>query len=78
MGNLRSPEPQLSRRVRKLRFNPPESLLRRLSPISRNRNIGDEVLRVIASSPEWLKSYSVKKNLVENPKTPVTLAQRPC
>lgn len=44
--------------------------------ISRNRNISDEVLRVIGSTPEWLKSYSVKRNLVENPKTPVLLAQR--
>jgi hypothetical protein len=44
--------------------------------ISRNKNIGDEVLRVISTTPEWLKSYSVKKNLVENPKTPVTVATR--
>jgi hypothetical protein len=44
--------------------------------ISRNKNIGDEVLRVISSTPEWLKSYAVKKNLVENPKTPVTVATR--
>jgi hypothetical protein len=44
--------------------------------ISRNKNIGDEVLRVISSTPEWLKSYAVKKNLVENPKTPLTVATR--
>jgi hypothetical protein len=44
--------------------------------VSRNRNIADEVLRVISATPEWLKSYAVKKNLVENPKTPVTVAQR--
>lgn len=44
--------------------------------ISRNKNIGDEVLRVISSTPEWLKSYAVKKNLVENPKTPVPTATR--
>lgn len=44
--------------------------------ISRNRNIADEVLRVIGNTPEWLKSYSVKKNLVENPKCPVSIAQR--
>jgi hypothetical protein len=44
--------------------------------ISRNRNISDEVLRVIGSSPEWLKSYTVKKNLIENPKCPVTIASR--
>jgi hypothetical protein len=44
--------------------------------ISRNKNIGDEVLRVISTSPEWLKSYAVKRNLVENPKTPVPVATR--
>ena len=44
--------------------------------VSRNRNISDEVLRVIGNTPEWLKSYAVKKNLCENPKTPVTIAQR--
>jgi hypothetical protein len=44
--------------------------------VTRNRNIADEVLRVVGSTPEWLKSYSVKKNLVENPKTPVTIAAK--
>jgi len=44
--------------------------------ISRNRNISDEVLRVISASPEWLKSYQVKRNLVENPKTPVSVASK--
>ena len=44
--------------------------------ISRNRNMSDEVLRIIGSTPEWMKSYTVKKNLVENPRTPVMIAQR--
>lgn len=44
--------------------------------ISRNRNISDEVLRVIGSTPELVKSYVVKRNLVENPKTPVMIAIR--
>jgi hypothetical protein len=44
--------------------------------ISRNKNIGDEVLRVISATPEFLKSYAVKKNLVENPKCPVPAAMR--
>jgi len=44
--------------------------------ISRNRNMTDEVLRVIGSTPELVKSYMVKKNLVENPKTPVMIATR--
>jgi hypothetical protein len=44
--------------------------------LSRNRNLADEVLRVISSTSEWLKSYAVKKNLVENPKTPLPAATR--
>lgn len=44
--------------------------------LSRNRNLSDDVIRVIASTPEWLKSYTVKRNLVENPKTPVMIASR--
>ena len=44
--------------------------------ISRNKNVSDEVLRAIAASPEWLKSYAVKKNLVENPRTPPILSAR--
>ncbi len=44
--------------------------------ITRNRNISDEVLRIIATTPEWMKSYTVKRNLVENPRTPVLVATR--
>jgi hypothetical protein len=44
--------------------------------ISRNKNIATEVLRHISETPELLRSYAVKKNLVENPKTPVNVASR--
>lgn len=44
--------------------------------ISRNRNMTDDVLRIIGTTPEWVKSYTVKKNLVENPRTPVMIATR--
>ncbi|MFO0757634.1 MAG: hypothetical protein U0359_14150 [Byssovorax sp.] len=44
--------------------------------ISRNRNMSEDVLRVIATTPEWTKSYGVKRNLIENPKTPVMIATR--
>lgn len=44
--------------------------------ISRNRNMSEDVLRVIATTPEWTKSYSVKRNLIENPKTPTTISTR--
>ncbi len=44
--------------------------------ISRNRNINEDVLRIIGTTPEWLKSYQIKKNLVENAKTPIMISQR--
>lgn len=44
--------------------------------VARNRNVPEEVLRVIGSTSEFLKSYTVKKNLVENPKTPVMISSR--
>lgn len=44
--------------------------------IARNRNVPDEVLRIIGTTPEWLKSYAIKRGLVENPKTPILIATR--
>ena len=44
--------------------------------ITKNRNISEEVLRLISSDGEWMKSYQIKKNLVENPKTPSLTAQK--
>jgi hypothetical protein len=40
------------------------------------RTVSDEVLRTIAGSKTWTKSYGVVHNLVRNPKTPAMLAQR--
>ncbi len=44
--------------------------------ISRNRNVSEDVLRILGTTPEWSKSYSVKKNLVENAKTPIMIASK--
>ncbi len=44
--------------------------------ISRNRNVSEDVLRILGTTPEWAKCYSVKKNLVENAKTPIMVSQR--
>lgn len=44
--------------------------------ITKNRNISEDVLRIIGTSGEWLRSYSIKKNLAENPKTPTMMAIR--
>ncbi len=43
---------------------------------ARSRNVCDEVLRIIADSREWTRSYQVKLALCANPKTPLASAMR--
>ncbi|MCK8601241.1 hypothetical protein [Desulfoferrobacter suflitae] len=44
--------------------------------IAHSRNIHEDVLRKIAASREWIKLYPVRVALVQNPKTPMTIALR--
>jgi hypothetical protein len=48
----------------------PEAVL-----IARNRSVSVDVLRILATTPAWMKCYQVKKHLVENSKTPISIAQ---
>ncbi len=45
-----------------------------IEAIAKSRSVAEDVLRQIAGSKEFLKSYSVKHNLVANSKTPVPIA----
>ena len=38
---------------------------------ARNTNLSDQILRQIASNPEWMKSYNIKVSIVSNPKVPI-------
>jgi hypothetical protein len=42
--------------------------------IGQMRSINEEVLRIIASNRDWMKKYSIMKNIVMNPKTPLALS----
>lgn len=42
--------------------------------LASNRSVASDVLGVIGAKPEFVKRYTVKKALAENPKTPVMLA----
>jgi phosphoribosyl-dephospho-CoA transferase len=44
--------------------------------IAGNRQINDDVLRHIANKKEWMKNYQIKLALVNNPKTPLSIALR--
>jgi hypothetical protein len=42
--------------------------------IAKNRNISDDVLRIVSKNREWMKNYSIVYSLVANPKTPAGIA----
>jgi hypothetical protein len=44
--------------------------------ISTSRQVSDEVLRIIAMNKEWTRSYQIKINLVQNPRTPLAFSSR--
>lgn len=44
--------------------------------IAANRNVIDDVLRIISRNREFTRSYQVKLNLVSNPRTPFTFSSR--
>jgi hypothetical protein len=47
-----------------------------ITAIAKNRNVPEEVLRIIATTAEWMRSYQIKRNLVENPKCPQMIAMK--
>lgn len=47
-----------------------------IEAISKSRQVAEDVLRQIAQTKEWAKSYQIKLNLVSNPKTPVPIAMK--
>lgn len=41
-----------------------------------SRNVCDEVIRIISTNKEWVKNYRVKVAIVNNPKTPISIAMK--
>ena len=44
--------------------------------ISANRNVSDDVLRIIANDKQWSSSHQIKLNLVTNPRCPITFSAK--
>ena len=42
--------------------------------IAQMRTVNEEVLRIISNTREWMKKYTITKNLVMNPRTPLPIA----
>ncbi len=47
-----------------------------IEAISKSRQVCEDVLRQIAATKEWVKSYTIKLNLANNSKTPVPIAMK--
>jgi hypothetical protein len=47
-----------------------------IEAIAKSRAVHEDVLRQIAATKEWMRSYSVKFNLCSNSKTPVPIAMK--
>jgi len=41
-----------------------------------NRNVAQDVIRIIAASREWVRNYTLKVALIQNPKTPPPVAMQ--
>lgn len=47
-----------------------------VASIASMRSVNDEVLRLIATNPEWTKNYNIKTTLVNNPKCPLPISMQ--
>ncbi|MCC6932597.1 MAG: hypothetical protein IT292_05000 [Deltaproteobacteria bacterium] len=45
-----------------------------IEEIARNTNVDEQVLRVIANNPKWMKGYAIKTALVSNPRVPLAIS----
>ncbi|GEM_PF-382199 len=54
----------------------PKIQLPEIETIAKSRHVCDDVLRQIAITKQWMKSYNVKVNLVNNSKTPLPASMK--
>jgi hypothetical protein len=54
--------------------NSPKITESEILAIATNRQVNDDVLREIAMNREWLRNYQIRFALVNNPKTPLSIA----
>ena len=54
--------------------NSPKITESEILAIATNRQVNDEVLKEIAMKREWLRNYQIRFALVNNPKTPLSIA----
>ncbi len=59
-----------SRMIQQFVLKNPKLGMNEVEAFARNSNMSESVLRTIADSRMWMKTYAVKLNIVTNPRTP--------
>jgi len=52
----------------------PKITVQEIETFAASRNVSEDILREIAGNRDWIKNYTVMLSLVNNPKTPVSMA----
>ena len=65
-----------NREISRMVLRSPKITESEIESISSMRGVNEDILREIGNNKDYTKSYSVAHNLVKNPKTPPTIAQR--
>ena len=65
-----------NREIARMVLRSPKITEAEIESISSMRGVNEDILREIGNNKEYTKNYNVAHNLVKNPKTPPTIAQR--
>lgn len=57
-------------------INNPKITEAEIPKVIKNKSLCDDVVRAICNTGDWTKSYEVKLNLIQHPKTPISLVMR--
>ena len=65
-----------NRMIQDFTLRNPRLTLPEVESFTKNPNISDNVLRLLSRKKEWMRYYSIKFNLVCNPKTPSDISMK--
>ena len=65
-----------NREISRMVLRSPKITESEIESISSMRGVNEDILREIGNNKDYTKSYNIAHNLVKNPKTPPTIAQR--
>ena len=65
-----------NKQVQEAVLDSPRITEQEIAAIANSRNVGEDLLRKVATNRDWMKNYQVRLALANNPKTPLTIGIR--